>query len=78
MKGWFAVQHDLTLAESVADRVYIFDENHRIIIEGEPEAILQDHALMVECNLAPDHIHQNRERAAEHTQFILHPQKQVK
>lgn len=65
--------HDLTLAESVADRVYVFDENHRIITEGEPEKLLQDHSLLVECNLAPDHVHINRARDHEHTQFVLHP-----
>ena len=64
--------HDLALAASVADRAYLFDENHTIVAEGEPDRLFQDRALLISCNLAPDHVHQQRYRNREHTQGVLH------
>lgn len=64
--------HDLNLAASVADRVYLFDEAHTIVSDGNPDQILSDHELLVRCNLAPDHIHTQRQRNPEHTQSVLH------
>ncbi len=63
--------HDLDLAASVADRVYLFDEAHSIVAGGNPDQILSDHDLLVRCNLAPDHVHTQRQRNPEHTQSVL-------
>jgi cobalt/nickel transport system ATP-binding protein len=60
--------HDLHLVESIADRVYLFDEKHQVIAEGNTDQILSDHALLVACNLAPGHVHtrETRRRTPTH------------
>ncbi len=60
--------HDLGLVESISDRVYLFDEQHKIAAEGPTDEILADHSLLVACNLVPGHIHNraSRKRAASH------------
>jgi cobalt/nickel transport system ATP-binding protein len=48
--------HDLAVAEQIATRIIVFDEEHRIAASGEPSAILSDHALLHRCNLAHFHL----------------------
>jgi cobalt/nickel transport system ATP-binding protein len=43
--------HDLGLAETVADRIYVLDENHRIVAEGPTREVLSNHDLLVQVNL---------------------------
>jgi cobalt/nickel transport system ATP-binding protein len=43
--------HDLGLAETVADRIYVLDENHRIVAEGPARQVLSNHDLLVHVNL---------------------------
>ena len=64
--------HDLSLAASVANRAYLFDENHTIVAEGEPDELFQNHELLIACNLAPDHVHPQHYRNSEHTRQVLH------
>ncbi len=63
--------HDLALAASIANQVYLFNENHQIVAHGNPDEVLQDRQLLIECNLAPDHTHQHRQRNPEHTWTVL-------
>jgi cobalt/nickel transport system ATP-binding protein len=60
--------HDLGLVESIADRVYLFDEQHKIAAEGPTDQVLADHSLLVACNLVPGHVHtrETRKRAPTH------------
>ena len=58
--------HDLGIVETIADRVYVMDEAHRIAAEGEPEAILRDTALLIACNLVYDHRHRHPGEAEAH------------
>ena len=46
--------HDLDLAEAVADRVYVLDENHQLIVQGSPAQILSDHEILERANLVSD------------------------
>lgn len=48
--------HDLVVAQEVASKVYIFDEQHHIAAAGAPEEILQDHDLLHRCNLSHYHL----------------------
>jgi cobalt/nickel transport system ATP-binding protein len=48
--------HDLTIAELIATRVYVFGTDHRIAATGAPEMILDNHDLMHACNLAHYHM----------------------
>jgi cobalt/nickel transport system ATP-binding protein len=56
--------HDLALAGLIAQRVCAFDESHRIVAEGEPDAILSDTKLLAECNLIHEHRHPHPGAAA--------------
>ena len=60
--------HDLELVESIADRVYLFNEQHQIVAEGAPDQILSDQTLLVACNMLPRHKHtrETRQRAPTH------------
>lgn len=46
--------HDLDLVENAADRVYVLDENHRMIAEGVPAHILADRRVLQQANLVAD------------------------
>jgi len=47
--------HDLSLVETVADRVYVLGEEHRVVAEGTPRDVLSDHNLLHRYNLAHYH-----------------------
>ena len=48
--------HDLAIAEQIATRIVVFNEDHKIAASGEPAQILHDHALLHSCNLSHIHI----------------------
>ncbi len=43
--------HDLSLVEDIADRIYVFSEDHRVAASGSRSEILADHDLLHRCNL---------------------------
>ena len=49
--------HDLEMVSASADRVYVLDEDHRLLAEGTPKQILSDRVLLVQSNLAHLHYH---------------------
>ena len=59
--------HDLSLMEAFADRVVVFDEEHRLVAEGKPAEILADTHLLVQCNLIHQHRHVHPETHEEHS-----------
>jgi cobalt/nickel transport system ATP-binding protein len=62
--------HDLDIVEIIADRVYVFNEDHRIVAEGTPTEILGDYRLLLACNLVHEHRHAHAGR--EHRHHHLH------
>jgi len=48
--------HDLDIAEKIATKIYVFDEEHHIVASGEPSEILYDHELLHRCNLVHYHL----------------------
>jgi cobalt/nickel transport system ATP-binding protein len=46
--------HDLHALHRLADRCLVFSEDHRIVAEGSPKAILAQRDLLVEVNLIDD------------------------
>ena len=48
--------HDLAIAEQIATRIIVFNEEHTIAASGEPAQILHDHELLHRCNLSHFHI----------------------
>jgi cobalt/nickel transport system ATP-binding protein len=43
--------HDLGLVEEIADRIYVFSEDHQVAAAGTSAEILGDHDLLHRCNL---------------------------
>jgi len=43
--------HDLALVEATAGRLYVLDEMHKIIAEGNPAEILSDRSILLKANL---------------------------
>jgi cobalt/nickel transport system ATP-binding protein len=58
--------HDLEFAASVAGRVYVFAEDHRLAGEGAPEQVLADRDLLAACNLVHEHAHRHPGAALPH------------
>jgi cobalt/nickel transport system ATP-binding protein len=48
--------HDLTIAEQIATRICILDENHQVASSGIPSDVLSDHDLLHRCNLSHFHV----------------------
>ena len=49
--------HDLHRLEEVADRALVFSEDHRLVADGSPTAILDDLDLLARVNLIHTHVH---------------------
>jgi cobalt/nickel transport system ATP-binding protein len=69
-KTMVTATHDLSIVEEVADRVYILDEAHHVVAEGDPGRLLGDTDLLVACNLV--HAHRHRHAAGEHAHVHTH------
>ena len=50
--------HDLDIVPVIADRVVVIGEDRRILADGEPDAILRDHDLLVRANLIHPRLHE--------------------
>jgi len=48
--------HDLSVAELIATRIYVFGADHQIAATGTAEEILGNHELLHACNLAHYHL----------------------
>jgi cobalt/nickel transport system ATP-binding protein len=46
-----AATHDLDIVETIADRVVLLDEGHRLVADCTPAEALADRALLAACNL---------------------------
>jgi cobalt/nickel transport system ATP-binding protein len=64
--------HDLNIVESIADRVYVLNEEHHVVAQGTPAQILTDHSLLIACNLMHEHRHRHPDTAQEHAHPHIH------
>lgn len=64
--------HDLNIVDSIADRVYVVNEEHHIVANGTPEEILTNHDLLIASNLMHAHRHRHQRGEAEHTHPHIH------
>ncbi len=53
--------HDLAIAEQIATRMLVFDEDHHIAASGIPAEILGNHELLHRCNLSHFHVATSRQ-----------------
>jgi cobalt/nickel transport system ATP-binding protein len=64
--------HDLNIVDSIADRVYVINEEHHIVATGTPAEILSNHELLIACNLMHEHVHWHGDGQAEHSHPHIH------
>jgi cobalt/nickel transport system ATP-binding protein len=64
--------HDLELVEAVADRVFVFNQEHGLVDHGTPQEILTNTALLTACNLLHEHWHRHPETGLEHNHLHQH------
>jgi cobalt/nickel transport system ATP-binding protein len=50
--------HELEIVPIIAQRVVVMGEERRILADGSPEEILNDHELLIKANLIHPHLHQ--------------------
>jgi cobalt/nickel transport system ATP-binding protein len=51
--------HDLSILEEIADRAYVMSEDHALVADGAPGAILDDLNLLLRVNLIHEHAHEH-------------------
>ncbi len=51
--------HDLSIVDTIADRVLVFGENHQLAAVGTPADILSNNELLLACNLTHEHWHRH-------------------
>src|SRR5262249_6467535 len=56
--------HDLATLDVLADRCVVFGEDHKVVAEGPPDAVLGDHDLLLAANLV--HVHHHAHGGAAH------------
>jgi len=49
--------HNLDIVEEIADRVIVFNEDHKIVAEGSPQDILSNKELLLSVNLIDENYH---------------------
>lgn len=50
--------HELEIVPIIANRVVVIGEERRILADGTPHDILNDHALLIRANLIHEHLHE--------------------
>jgi len=58
--------HDLGIVEEVSERAVVFSEDHRIVANGETQAIMNNTALLMKVNLIHEHSHRHNEILHQH------------
>jgi cobalt/nickel transport system ATP-binding protein len=61
--------HDLEVLEVIADRALVFDEQHTVVGDGTPSALLADRDLLLSVNL----IHEHSRYVSSHSAAALAP-----
>ena len=64
--------HDLNIVETIADRVYVLNEEHHVVAQGAPDEVLSNHDLLIECNLMHEHLHRHKDIEEEHSHPHIH------
>jgi len=51
--------HDLSIAEEMADRLVVLSEDHVVVADGSPAAVLEQRELLLRVNLIHEHAHRH-------------------
>jgi cobalt/nickel transport system ATP-binding protein len=71
-KTMITATHDLSIVETIADRVCVFNEAHQMVAVGTPPEILKNEGLLAACNLIHEHEHRHPEFEESHSHPHLH------
>jgi cobalt/nickel transport system ATP-binding protein len=71
-KTMITATHDLSIVETIADRVCVFNEAHQLVAVGTPPEILKNNELLAACNLIHEHEHRHPEAEGSHSHPHLH------
>jgi cobalt/nickel transport system ATP-binding protein len=63
---------DLDIVEELATRVIVIGEDHGVIADGEPGALLSDREFLLRANLIHEHTHRHKELVHRHDHLHDH------
>ncbi len=63
--------HDLHIVEEISDKVYVFDQQKKIVKSGLPQELLTDAKFLEENNLVHIHRHQHKDKLHIHPHYHL-------
>ena len=67
--------HNLDIVYEIADRVIVFNEDHKIVAQGSPQDILSNKELLLSVNLIDEHYHRHvheADQSQDHNHFHSH------
>ena len=64
--------HDLHIIEDISERTIVMGEDHRVLLEGNPWAVLEDHEALLRANLIHSHVHRHCWYEHEHSHYGAH------
>ena len=64
--------HDLSIVPLIADRAFVFSEEHTLVTEGPSRAILNNADLLLRVNLIHEHLHRHGDLIHTHPHFHDH------
>lgn len=67
--------HDLSAAAESCERMIVLSEEHRVVADGEPEAVLAQRDLLLSVNLIHEHAHRHGD--ADHVHPHAHAHEHV-
>lgn len=70
--------HDLGIIEDISDRTVVFDESHRIILDGKPWDVLKNEEVLLRANLMHFHAHRHSWYVHEHTHSGMHDHEHIR
>ena len=58
--------HDLETVEQISKRAIVMGEDHRIVVDGDVEKVLNNRELLLSTNLIHEHMHVHGKLVHEH------------
>ncbi|MBI4824060.1 MAG: ABC transporter ATP-binding protein [Nitrospirae bacterium] len=76
-KAIITATHDLHIIEDVSDRTIVLSEDHRVLCEGNPHEVLNDHGSLLKANLIHKHAHKHTWYVHSHSHHGVHAHEHI-